>query len=1479
MKRVFGYCLVASLAFSPVGYAQEEGDDTGGLLVRFLEDTLSSDSRTINVIGLEGTFSSRATIEKLTVSDDDGIWLTVEGAVLDWNRLSLLRGRFSVNALGAEKVEVLRAPNPVEAPEPEELPSPEATPFALPELPVAIEIGEISIPSVVLGEELAGESALLSLDGKFQLADGAMDTDLKVARLDRQGDGLSLQADFSNETRQIDLDLDLREGPGGVFARLLKMPNTPAVEIAAKGSGQVEDFTANLKLATNGEDRLSGRVSLQNQPDVDRPGIGITADLGGDVRPLLPEEYQSFFGDDLGLRLTGLSGTDGSFHIDMVSLQAAAVDLTGRVALSAGGILETASLDATVSPADGDSAVLLPLAGPATRLARVDLNFRKMDEDRDAFELTAVLNGLDREDLDLDRALVTASGAIDQSEGLLLDALVNATVSGLKLADTELAMAIGEELSLSTRVLTDGSGALKLRDLNAAGADYAAQGDFAVKGLSTGMEFETLLTLDANDVSRFSGFFGQDLGGRVAAEVAANGTPLAGVYDVDVTVVGEDLLTGIAQIDGLLTGRSTLHLKGARDYDGLRLDDLDLKTTGLVARGNGELNSNTGALIFKAKLNDLGRVIPGESGSVLVTADVTQDGRIVNGMADLVADDGSKVSLLGKVDLDGPVDVGFDAFVAELNRFIPGFNGDLKADGKATRQDGVWSFDTEVGAPLGVRASVKGRLDENTGAVDAVAQGNLRLDIADPFIQPQTVDGTANFDVTLSGTLENLLAEVEAKLSDFAYSEDAISSAIGSDLQLRTTLETDGQDHLDVKLVDLEGDVYALRGSASVTGLSDDLRVTSDLRLGVSDLARFSGLAGRELAGNLSAALTGSGVMASQEFDVKLDLLARDVKTGIAQLDDMIVGSTTLQIDADRSDKTLTIDRFALTAAGFDATANGQTTDQKGQFRLDAKVNDIGPLVPGTSGPLTLAGDVIRDNRDFTGTLRLDGPSNSFAMLDGTVDMDGGVALDFDALVTNLNRFAPELAGEMAAKGNATREGGMWNFATNVEASAAGIVADASGSFDEASGNTDIVTSGSVKLDVANVFIEPNSVKGTGQFDLTLKGKPGIDALSGTISTSGTSLAIPAASQTLENIAAQIKIADSSARLQVSAGSRAGGGVRVSGPISLAAPFESAVDVAIENFVFTDNLSLTSTLVGELAHRGALLGDSRLSGRINFVDTEINLANLSGSVSAAPIPPMRHVGESGASLRTRDHAGLIAEDVNSSSSSKIALDILLSATKVFARGRGLQAELGGNIEIGGTTAQVEPAGQIELVRGTFNFLGRQLELNKGIVSLQGDLNPYLEFESTTSTSDGSASLLITGPLDSPEITATSDPERPSEEALALVLFGDNIQDLSPLALAQLTASVAQLRGGGAGLSETVREGAGTDTASLSTRDGSPGLGLGGYAAENLYTDFSINTRGETELRLNLDVTDNVTVKGTVDQEGETSLGLFFQRDY
>jgi translocation and assembly module TamB len=369
----------------------------------------------------------------------------------------------------------------------------------------------------------------------------------------------------------------------------------------------------------------------------------------------------------------------------------------------------------------------------------------------------------------------------------------------------------------------------------------------------------------------------------------------------------------------------------------------------------------------------------------------------------------------------------------------------------------------------------------------------------------------------------------------------------------------------------------------------------------------------------------------------------------------------------------------------------------------------------------------------------------------------------------------------------------------------------------------------------------------------------------------------------VDDIQATVTLGNSRAQVQLSARPRDGGSVRISGPIGLQPPFDGTLQIAINDVVVSDHVSYETLLNGQLNFAGQVSGSNRLSGRIDVGETNINLNTAGGAVSAAPIPPIRNINTPAAVRRTLARAGLTANGNGDGGggSGHTDLDVIISApSRIFARGRGLRAELGGQIHLRGTTARLAPAGQISLIRGSFDILGRRLELDEGRITLLGDLRPYLEFSSSTATEEGTATLEISGRVDAPEIKVTSDPPRPSEEALALLLFGDNIEDISPLALARLAASALTLSGRGGLAQNQLRQSTGADDVDIGFDNlGSGRLGLGGYVAENVYTDFDVNTRGDSELSINLDVTDNLTAKGTVDSEGETGFGLFFKRDY
>mgnify|MGYP002632494347 FL=1 len=62
-------------------------------------------------------------------------------------------------------------------------------------------------------------------------------------------------------------------------------------------------------------------------------------------------------------------------------------------------------------------------------------------------------------------------------------------------------------------------------------------------------------------------------------------------------------------------------------------------------------------------------------------------------------------------------------------------------------------------------------------------------------------------------------------------------------------------------------------------------------------------------------------------------------------------------------------------------------------------------------------------------------------------------------------------------------------------------------------------------------------------------------------------------------------------------------------------------------------------------------------------------------------------------------------------------------------------------------------------------------------------------------------------------------------------------------------------------------------------DGTTELRAGAYIAENLYSEITADSEGREEINLNLDVTRNVTVRGSVDSEGGSGLGVFFEKDY
>ena len=612
----------------------------------------------------------------------------------------------------------------------------------------------------------------------------------------------------------------------------------------------------------------------------------------------------------------------------------------------------------------------------------------------------------------------------------------------------------------------------------------------------------------------------------------------------------------------------------------------------------------------------------------------------------------------------------------------------------------------------------------------------------------------------------------------------------------------------------------AITANGTIEPEAEGLPASGRVTLRAADLARFAALAGRPLRGRIAATLDGSAAGGGQRLDIALDAEGRDLATGIADLDRLIAGRLDLAAEARRTPERIGIADVTLTTPQLDLTARGDGAG--GPVRLSARLADLGLFLPEFPGPATAEG-----------TVTLHGPEAR------------RIALALDA------------------------------------AGPGGTTARVTGEVRDHGARLDLAATGRLPLALANGAIRPNALSGSAAFDLRVNGPPGLSALSGTVGTQGAQVSAPAAGLALDDLRGTARLGAGRVETDFAARLRDGGGLRVSGPIALSPGYDADLSIALDSAVLTDRLVYTTTAGGNVTVRGPLAGGARIGGGIVLEETEIRIPSGLGP-DTATLPGLRHVGEPPASRATRARAGLIGTDTAQGTAARpYPLDLTIrSPARIFVRGRGLDAELGGRLRIGGTTAAVAPDGFFELRRGRLDILGKRLDLTEGRVTMQGSLDPFLRFVAQTVIDDTEVQVILEGLASAPEVTFTSSPELPQEEIVARLIFGRGLDSISPVQAAQLASAVATLSGGGDGLLGRLRGGFGLSDLDVSqTAEGDTEVSAGAYISDNIYTEVTADSAGRQKINLNLDVTRNLTAKGSASSDGDTGIGIFFERDY
>jgi translocation and assembly module TamB len=233
------------------------------------------------------------------------------------------------------------------------------------------------------------------------------------------------------------------------------------------------------------------------------------------------------------------------------------------------------------------------------------------------------------------------------------------------------------------------------------------------------------------------------------------------------------------------------------------------------------------------------------------------------------------------------------------------------------------------------------------------------------------------------------------------------------------------------------------------------------------------------------------------------------------------------------------------------------------------------------------------------------------------------------------------------------------------------------------------------------------------------------------------------------------------------------------------------------------------------------------------------------------------------------------------------LDVNVSGgSHIFVTGLGLEAEWRTALHIGGDAKDPAVVGDVDLVRGSFEFAGRKLSLTRGVIHMAGanPPDPILDIEATTTVSGVTASVDIAGTANHPQISFSSTPALPQDQVLARLLFGGSATSISPLQAVQLAASLNALRGGGADPLGRLQKAMKLDRLSVYAADPSLGrgasVGAGKYINSRVYVELTTDARGYAATQVEIALTKAFRLLSQVGtMVGGTSINLQYTKQY
>ncbi|GMB83427.1 translocation/assembly module TamB domain-containing protein [Shinella zoogloeoides] len=886
----------------------------------------------------------------------------------------------------------------------------------------------------------------------------------------------------------------------------------------------------------------------------------------------------------------------------------------------------------------------------------------------------------------------------------------------------------------------------------------------------------------------------------------------------------------------------------------------------------------------------------------------------------------------------------FDTTIAMEGRVQLAGDGGLQVSGLTVKSGTLETAGDVSLAKDNVEAALTGKV-LNLGKLlaDAAGEAAFELSAKGPLSGPDVSAKITSSGATLSGrTLSDLVVTLKGKaVADSPSGELTATGALdGQAINVRSSITSEGG-RISVPVLEAEIGPNTLKGSLA---LAPNFMPDGTIRFDFPDLGLLAAMAGQQAAGDLSGQVeiaTGNGktsatVQASgasirrdavsitkPAVDLSVTDLATAAITGTVRAEQVASGENKLEALKLAFTREGQATNFDLTGRldGAPLLTRGKVLQREGGLDVALQAFEAAPrriavklakptTIGVTNGVATLDGLTIQAG---SGSVAVSGKAGE------TLDL----SLRLNALPAALvNNFAAGLDAGGAIGGTVTVKGKAaapvvnyaldWKGAVTSQTRSAGIGAldiNAKGEFANNQVRLDTVLSGGGGLSFrgggtvgiggptplglkfngtvpfsalqGQLSAQGFVLTGNANVDLTIGGTAAAPSVTGSVTASGARLVDVRRNLAVENLAIRVNMNGRQAVIETVSGKLASGGqLSANGTVGIDPASGFPVDVAIKlgDIVYVDGTLVTGNIAGDLTLKGPV-ADLALAGKVRINKANITIPQkLPASLSEIDIKHRNAPADV-----KRMTADVQRQQGSSGASRGIALDLTIeSPGQLFVRGRGINAEMGGNLKITGTSASPVVSGGFELERGRMEILTRRLDFTSAHIGFAGGLVPTVNLVAASTAGTTEITVTVAGLASNPTVTFASSPSLPQDEILAQLIFNRSMSNLSAVQIAQLASAASQLAGGSStGLLDSLRSKLGVDDLDITTdAEGRAAVSAGKYLNERTYIELKQDpeTNGAKAV-INLDVGRGLKLRGEAGSAGSAGAGIFYEKEY